>query len=252
MDPKRVVAALAACGLVASCGGQLAEPSDASNPDVFVTPVDDHVYVPQYDVGPGGCGAVACELCDVSGYVPPVMGVPLQMVGACAASDITAYITACFPPGTSATCQAWFALDAGACTTCLTPTQQTASTWGAITCVDSTTCNINEAGCVDLLQGTVIDEKAHGGPGSCGDLLTASFGCEDYACSSCTSPTDFTSCVSDVAMNACVSYVNAEATKNGVCSFLESEAGSVVQSECFPQTNADIATTINVFCGTGT
>jgi len=197
------------------------------------------------------CGVVACELCDVSGYSPPTMGSPIQNIGACTASEISAYVAACFAPGTSATCQAWYAADAGACTTCLTQTVDSATSWGAVTCSDSTHCGLNQAGCVDLILGTVSAEKVHNGAGSCGDLVNALFGCQSYDCDSCTATTDFQNCETNANTNECSTYFNPEQSTTGACALLQGDAAPATISDCFPQTTADLGNTVNVFCGTG-
>jgi hypothetical protein len=198
----------------------------------------------------GTCNGPPCELCDVSGYTPSQMGSPIQMLNACTASQITAYVAACFAPGTSTTCNAWYAQDAGACTKCLTPTPETQTTWGAISCVDSMHCGVNQAGCVDLILNGVALEKGKGGAGSCGDLVNALFGCQSYDCNTCVDP-DFTTCENNANTKECKPYFDPEQSTTGACASLQGDSAPSTISDCFPSTTAGLSNTLNVYCGTG-
>ncbi len=200
-----------------------------------------------------GCSkVVACEQCNVSGYTPAAQSPPLSSTNACTSTQITNFVTACLSStATSQTCSAWQTsmADAGACTSCIF-TQQSASTWGPLVCA-STSCFLNTPGCVDLELAQVSQEKANGGSGSCGDLVSDEYGCVRYACGSCTTTSDITQCRQSATTNECASYVSAVNTSSK-CTALQSDAGDAGPvNRCFPQTNSDLATFVNVFCGTG-
>ncbi|HSQ63216.1 MAG TPA: hypothetical protein VLM85_08365 [Polyangiaceae bacterium] len=201
--------------------------------------------------GPGPCGSgVACELCDVSGYAPTPVSQPATMHNACTPTEMANFATACFSTSATAqTCQAWQTAeaDAGSCLGCVF-TLQSAATWGPLVCTSSS-CIVNTAGCVDVVLQQTAAEKSAGGPGSCGDLENASYGCEEYACGTCSS-TDFSTCVQSATANECKSYEDAVASTAGPCAMLDTDAAPGA-AKCFPQTDTDIPSFLNVFCGTG-
>ena len=207
-------------------------------------------------IGPDGChSGLACELCDVSGYTPTPVSRPMAILNACTTSEMNDLATACF--GTNATqqtCNAWQTAqgDAGSCLPCVF-TLQSAAVWGPIVC-DSTSCSVNTAGCVDMLLGQVAAEKASGGPGSCGDLIDASYGCQDYACSTCSSNgapnSDFNACLASAVSNECKAYADAVNSTTGPCATLEGDGGAAA-AVCFPQAANGIPVFLNLFCGTG-
>ena len=198
---------------------------------------------------------LACELCDVSGYTPTTQSAPTQMANACTQQQITDFSTACF--GTSATqttCNAWQTAnaDAGSCVTCVF-TLQSAAAWGALVCT-STSCSLNSPGCLDLELSQVSKEKQAGGTGSCGDILSDSYGCQDYACGTCSNTggttSDFSTCV-NAALNAeCKSYGDKFST-DPACAALQGDAAPAGAMNCFPQADTDVPNFVNVFCGTG-
>ena len=218
----------------------------APMPLLHTGPCDDGGIVPE----PPPCGSgVACELCDVSGYTPTPMSQPATMHDACTPTEMANFVTACFSANaTQQTCQAWQAAeaDAGSCLGCVF-TLQSAATWGPIVCT-STSCSVNTAGCVDLVLQQTAAEKSAGGPGSCGDLENASYGCEEYACGTCSS-TDFSTCAQSATANECKSYADAISSTTGACASLD-DAGAVA-TICSPQTANGIPAFLNLFCGTG-
>jgi hypothetical protein len=204
-------------------------------------------------IGPGPCSSgLACELCDVSGYAPTPMAKPATS-NACSSKELAAFTTACFGPNaTQQTCQAWQTSepDGGSCAPCLF-TLQSAASWGPLVCT-SAACSLNTGGCVDLVSQQVNRETAQGGTGSCGDLVSASYGCTDYACGTCDatgSPSDFDTCSQAATAVECKSYADAVSSPTGACGFLNGDASSA--ATCFPQTNNDVTAFLNVFCGTG-
>ena len=197
------------------------------------------------------CGdpKVACEACDATGYTPTEMAPPLVAKGACSADQISGFVAACVSPNATAqTCQAWQTEpDAGACTSCIL-TMQTSAAWGPFVCTPND-CTANSGGCVDLELGTVANESSSGGAGSCGDAIAAQYGCEDYVCGGCTSPSDFTSCYADAEASSCKPY--ADAAVNGPCGSIEPDAAATPAGKCFPQSDTDVGALIDVFCGAG-
>ncbi len=192
--------------------------------------------------------SVACEQCDVSGYSPTVMSKPLVELNACTQQEMADFVTACFSStATQQTCNAWqmSVSDAGPCVSCVL-TLQSSSAWGAFVCTSST-CTTNIGGCVDLVLGEVSQEKKAGGSGSCGDLVNAAYGCQFYACDTCSTP-DFDTCVQSASANECSSYETPITSPSGPCP-LTMDAGPI--AKCFPQANTDITSFLNVFCGTG-
>ena len=204
----------------------------------------------------GGCtSGLACELCDVSGYTPTTQSKPTQMKNACTSTQISDFVTACF--GTSATqttCTAWQTAnaDAGNCVSCVF-TLQSGAAWGPLVC-SSTSCSLNSPGCLDLELSQVNQEKASGGTGSCGDALSDSYGCQDYACGTCPSTggtsSDFSTCVQAALTAECKSYGDAF-TNAPACASLQGDAAPAGVNKCFPQADTDVPAFVDLVCGTG-
>ncbi len=249
---------------VAIFAGAFAVEGCSSNPDkggdggdTGVTSKDGNT---NKDVNQGGdsgscASGLTCEVCDVSGYSSPTMGTPIQAVAACKTADLQAFETACFSStATSATCATWQKgqPDGGACSACLGASLQSDTSWGPFDCESqSSPCGANSGGCVDLVLKTQSQEKVKNGAGSCGDLITANFGCQDYACGGC-SDTDFTTCDTSATANECKSYVDAFSASTGPCAPLLTDA-TVPADSCFPQADdASRVAFLDVFCGTGT
>jgi hypothetical protein len=201
----------------------------------------------------GSCGAVSCEVCDVSSYSPTAQGKPIGPKNAmCPAADITAFTTACGSAGTTTTCQTWQTNEKTSNANCLNCvfTLKTAATWGPLVCTQ-TGCSLNQPGCVDMALGQVSQENSTS-TGSCGDYLSASYGCQDAACSTCTT-TDFSNCVQDAIANECKTY--ADAFQNAtICSALNGDAPPAATSNCFPSgsggfTDTELGNFIDYFCG---
>jgi MYXO-CTERM domain-containing protein len=192
------------------------------------------------DAGSG----LACEMCDVSGYTPSIMAPPLgPMAAVCSDADISAFDTACGMAGSQSACATWESTASMACLGCLF-TQATDAKFGLTVC-QTTECFYNSAGCVDLTLNQVSQELNGGGSGSCGDLVNASFGCQDYACSTCAT-TDFATCAASASVNECGSYAAAEQSTTGACGALD---GSASETACFPTSDSDIITMATLFCG---
>ena len=207
------------------------------------------------DAGDGGsCEAgsgLACEVCDVSGYTPETMNPPIGPdAGACTDNDISGFVTNCADPSTSSqtACTTWESTATPGCSACIY-TQSTASQWGPVVCAPmATTCSYNIGGCLDIQLGEVSEELGSGGTGSCGDLLTADYGCQQYACGTCnTMTTDFTNCATSAVSNECASYANPIQSLTGPCSAID---GSATETSCFLQAgDSDINALITLMCG---
>lgn len=194
------------------------------------------------------CGSgLACEVCDVSGFSSSVMAEPIgPMSGDCTDQDISDFDTACIATSaTQSSCSAWEQSASKACVGCLL-TQDTAAKWGALVC-NSSGCNFNVQGCVDLALGTVSQEKQAGGSGSCGDAINASYGCQEYACSTC-STTDFSNCANSAVANECASYVAPVESTTGVCANLNN---STQAQACFVQDEQSEIALATYMCGGG-
>lgn len=192
---------------------------------------------------PDGC-TIACETCDTTAFTVTPQVAPSEATKACTPGDISSFVTACLgSSATQTTCSTWEQSDAGtsSCGACvLTPIS--AATWGPIVC-QSSSCTINAGGCIDIVSGQVPIEN--GTTGSCGDLTNASDQCLDYACSACTTTSDSDACTQHAQQNECKSYFDAASTSS-TCALVDAGA-----STCSPQSDADWASFINVFCGTG-
>ncbi len=207
--------------------------------------------------GPCGASGLACEVCDVSGYAATTMSKPTVMLNACTPTQIADFVTACMAPnGNQQTCEAWQTAnaDAGACVGCIL-TQQSAASWGAIVCMPNN-CTINGPGCLDLVLNTVSTEISQGGTGSCGDLLNTDYGCQKYACSTCSNAgppgnTDFLVCVNSAIANECKPYNDLVTSTTGPCAIANGDAAPAKLNDCFPQSYTDVPNFLNIFCGTG-
>jgi hypothetical protein len=197
-----------------------------------------------------GCpSGLACEVCD-GGYTPTQMTAPYANPAKCTATDIGAFVTACGVNGTDTTCTDWqnaeATSDAG-CYACIYSTD-TDPSWGVYVCNNTTsTCLFNSGGCFDVALGTVADEKQAGGAGSCGDIVNADFGCEDYACSTCNG-SDYDTCISSVDSNQCATYSDAYNSTTGPCTALDDASATV--TSCYGVTDNDLTTMTTIMCGT--
>ena len=194
------------------------------------------------------CGSgLSCEICNVSGFTPSTMAAPIGPTSTdCTDQDIADFDTACLATSaTQQTCSTWESSASKSCLGCLV-TQDTAAKWGFLVCT-STGCQLNVQGCVDEALGTVSDEKQAGGAGSCGDLINASYGCQEYACSTC-STTDFTNCANSAVANECASYVAPVESTTGACANLNN---STQAQACFAQDEQSEVAMATYMCGGG-
>jgi hypothetical protein len=194
------------------------------------------------------CGSgLSCEMCNVSGFTPTQMAAPIGPTSTdCTDQDISDFDTACLATSaTQATCSAWQSGASKSCLGCLL-TQDTSSSWGFLVC-NSTTCSLNVQGCVDEALGTVSSELQAGGAGSCGDAINASYGCQDYACSTC-STTDFANCANSAVANECASYVAPVESTTGPCANLQNNTQA---QTCFAQDEQTEVAMATYMCGGG-
>lgn len=198
----------------------------------------------------------ACENCDVSSFSPIAQGKPITHANQCTTNDIAAFETACLATAaTSTTCQTWQTAENTSAPTCLNClfTEQTTASWGFLVCT-SAGCSINIPGCLDVALGQTNQESTTSTPASCGDFLSASYGCQDAACSAC-STTDFSTCANDAIAAECKTYADGF-TNASVCSALQSDTPPAGVNKCFPAsqsgyTDAEFIALVNVFCGGG-
>lgn len=206
------------------------------------------------DSGGGQCPTSdpTCEVCDVTSFSPIPQGTPTLHANKCPAADISAFVTACLADNaTQATCTAWQNAENTSNANCLACvfTEATTASWGPLVC-DQQGCKLNVPGCLDLALGQQAQENQTSN-GSCGDFLSASYGCQDTACGSCTTA-DFSTCVQDAIAAECKTY--ADAFSNATpCAVLNGDAAPATLDNCFPAgasyTNQEYINFTNFFCG---
>jgi len=260
------------CGLPAVACGDLGEPCCSGECSAGTCGADNlcaalDASVPAEDAGQDadaalgcGCTVACCDLCSLVGYLPAEMGQVVSMPNACTSVQIQDFVTACVLSSTSTmvACQTFFAVDAGACDSCLATSLVTDSKWTWAYCETSNgPCWFNTGGCTDIAIGDTSKETAAGGAGSCGDAVSALDGCEELYCSSCVKAADFAACVADTTASgsACTSYEAAVQSTTGPCAILDGDAAPAAAASCFVQmqtaNQASLVSFINVFCGTG-
>lgn len=200
------------------------------------------------------CGSgLTCEVCDGT-FSPTQMTAPYNKAAVCLPADITAFVTACGSTGTQTTCDDWQTAENTSAATCLSCVFSDANNpkWGVYVCDTNGACSVNTPGCLDVVLGTVTQEKQAGGAGSCGDLFNDAFTCEGVACDSCVSQSDFSSCLTSSEANECKTYADAANATTGVCAAVNDPDASAAVNACFDQTDADLQILTNFLCGTGT
>jgi hypothetical protein len=183
--------------------------------------------------------AGVCGPADVSGYTPVAMHSPNPAhANKCTSQQAMDY-AAC-EGGASTKCgQFAMGQPSYTCGQCI-ESQKTDLHWGVIV-FENSVGTPNAEGCVDDALGQVPYEHASGGSGSCGDLLHASYGCQEAACGACVTAN------SDVCLNAaiaggCASYDQAVESTTGLCAVLMTDAAPAAAASCFPDpTITDLA-----------
>jgi hypothetical protein len=174
---------------------------------------------------------LACGPLDVAGFNPQTMHPPNPPhAGKCTLQQSQDF-AACESGDTSKCAQFSPGQPAEACGACI-DTHASDATWGVVV-FDGQIGTVNIEGCVDDALGEVSQEKASGGSGSCGDLLHASYGCQDAACSACTGD-ELTSCISSAVAGGCATYASDVQSPNGPCDLLLGDAAPPDVVSCFP------------------
>jgi hypothetical protein len=176
----------------------------------------------------------ACGPLDVSTFQPTTLVPPNPPhAGACSTQQVGDYAQ-CQGAGDTSLCQQFADGQSGqTCRMCI-ETQTTDSKWGVIVFAGSGDGVFNIEGCVDDALSETTLEKASGGAGSCGDLLHASYGCQDAACTACGTGDAFTDCVSSARAGQCKAYDTAVEATTGPCAALLGDAAPADASDCFP------------------
>ena len=124
-----------------------------------------------------------------------------------------------------------------ACAACI-ESQAGAATWGVIV-FNGSTGTPNIGGCVDDALGQVAEE-----PSSCGELVYASYSCQNAACNACQpnqlsfDASDFDTCDTVALTTICADENAAVQSPTGPCATLLSDAGlSGPVASCFPDSS---------------
>lgn len=210
---------------IAACGSS-GDKSPDSGADARA---DVHVEDDAAIDSPGGvCGPV-----DVTGYQPSTFVPPNPPHANKCTSQQTSDYAQCQAAKNTSLCKQFADGQTGqACRQCI-ETQASDQRWGVIVFQGTTSGTINVEGCVDDALGQVAKEKESGGTGSCGDLLHASYGCQEEACAACSGD-DVGSCIDDAVSGGCKSYDQAVQSSTGPCSALLGDAAPAAASACFP------------------
>jgi hypothetical protein len=185
----------------------------------------------EYDTSVDGPGGV-CGPIDVTGYQPTTLVPPNPPHQNKCTSQETSDYAQCQAAKDTALCKQFADGQSGqACRQCI-ETQSTDPRWGVIVFFGTTSGTINVEGCVDDALAQTSKEKAGGGTGSCGDLLHASYGCQDQACAACSGD-DAVTCIGEAVSGGCKSYDQAVESQTGPCSALLSDAAPPAAAACF-------------------
>jgi hypothetical protein len=210
---------------LAACNGDVDKYSNDAGADARPD-----VAYPQ-DAGvdaPGVCGPV-----DVTGFQPTPLVPPNPPHQDKCTSQETSDYAQCQGAKVTSLCKQFADGQPGqTCRQCI-ETQSTDQRWGVIVFQGTTSGTVNIEGCVDDALGQTTKEKEEdGGTGSCGDLLHASYGCQDQACMACSGDAAET-CLDEAVSGGCKSYDQAVESTTGVCGALESDAAPPSVSACF-------------------
>jgi hypothetical protein len=191
---------------------------------------------------PDSSGGTCPTPANLGEWTPPAYVHAERTVGACSASDITGYYTACLSStGTTADCMA-FATANPACVACIS-TPLTSTTWGAIV-TDDNVDHINVAGCLELTDP---------GAAACSKLIEEQTQCEVAACDkacvvmsgSAASFTQWQACVSTADGGECSMY----ATPASACAMaIDGGAAACTSATTF---EAYFLAVVPIFCGGG-
>ena len=203
--------------------------------------------------GGGGDAGPAC-LMPVTNFQTSTYVSATPHLGSCSPSDVSTFLAACVDGTDASACNDWLNAniprgDAGAGTTCgacLFAPQDNGAAWVDPNIFAETQMllfNPNYAACVQLLDAT--------NGAACGAAINNSTSCENVACNSCVSDTDFNDCVTAVDGAACLSYAN---TAQSACASDVAAGGAFVT--CSPgqvsnNIDDDWNLIIGMLCGSG-
>ena len=210
---------------VAACSGGADKYSLDGGADAHA----DVTYEPDAAIdAPGVCGPV-----DVTGFQPTALVQPNPPHQNKCTSQQTSDYAQCQAAKVTSLCKQFADGQSGqACRQCI-ETQSADPRWGVIVFQGTTSGTINVEGCVDDALSQTTKEKGSGGAGSCGDLLHASYGCQDEACAACSGDA-LTTCVDEAVSGGCKSYDQAVQSSTGACSALLGDAAPPAAAACFP------------------
>jgi hypothetical protein len=216
--------ALLVVALVACSGADKGTPDSGS--------IDAH-YDVEHEDGATSDAPSVCGPVDVTGFQPTALVPPNAPHQNKCTSQQTSDYAQCQAGKVTALCSQFADGQSGqACRQCV-ETQATDQRWGVIVFQGTKSGTINVEGCVDDALAQTSKEKENGGTGSCGDLLHASYGCQDAACAACSSD-ELEACTSDAVSSGCKSYDQAVQSSTGPCSALLSDAAPPAIEACFP------------------
>ncbi len=175
----------------------------------------------------------SCGPVDVSGFQPTTMMPPnAPHANKCSTQQVSDYAQ-CQGAKQTSLCQQFADGQPGqTCRMCI-ETQTTDAKWGVIVFEGSGNGVFNIEGCVDDALAETTLEKANGGAGSCGDLLHASFDCQDAACLACKAD-DYGTCTDSARLGVCKAYdTNVEST-TGPCAPILGDAEPSNVKNCYP------------------
>jgi hypothetical protein len=174
----------------------------------------------------GVCGPI-----DVPDYAPDVMHSPNPPhANKCTAQQAADYASC--EGGNTANCAEFGAgQSAYTCGQCI-ESQKTDPTWGVVV-FDMAVGTLNTEGCVDDALMQVPYEIADKGHGSCGDLLYASYGCQQASCNACMGSA-FDTCTMEATSAQCLTFDQAVESPTGLCKALFDDAAPSAVASCFP------------------
>ena len=172
-----------------------------------------------------------------AGFLLTPMNPPHQPEHACTTQQLSDYAQ-CQGAKNQSLCKQFEAGGSStACSACM-ESKASDATWGVVV-FDQQAASFNVEGCVDLALGQTATEKANGGAGSCGDLLHASYECQNEAdaalCNACAG--DASDCQQTVLVTACADQNSAVLDASGPCASLFSDAAPAAALACFPSTS---------------
>jgi hypothetical protein len=240
--------------LAAACGGRISGVTDGSVPNdpprVDAGSFDACPNCPRADSGidagpPPNCPTPR----DVSGFMPEVLPPPVgKHQNQCTQAQLDLYHK-CVVTNDMASCmqiQMQAQTTFKPCLSCLETTSMDGK-WGPLVCYDAMTCVFNIEGCVNLATG-------QSGAMSCGQLLHASYGCQNAACAEqCQGDAQgFSKCVQTALASGCKKYNDAFTMQCG--NLNSSDAGFPELINCFRQQGETDSKALRVridayFCG---